>query len=53
MKTVLLIETGIANIASVKAAFERENVGVIQSNDPQAISEAPYVVLPGDQELKP
>ena len=47
MKTVLLIETGIANIASVKAAFERENVGVIQSNDPQAISEAPYVVLPG------
>lgn len=47
MKTVLLIETGIANIASVKAAFEREDVGVIQSNDPRKISEAPYVVLPG------
>jgi glutamine amidotransferase len=47
MKTVVLIETGIANIASVKAAFERLNVEIIQSNNPRTISDAPYAVLPG------
>ena len=47
MKEVLIIKTGVANIASVEAAFKRCGVQTILSDDPQQIAEAQQVVLPG------
>ena len=47
MKEVLIIKTGVANTASVEAAFKRCRVNPILSDDPQQIAEAEQVVLPG------
>jgi len=47
MKSVTIIETNIANIASVRAAFERFGLNVLQSSDPKIILDSDYVVLPG------
>ena len=40
MSEVLIIKTGVANIASVEAAFKRCGVQTILSDDPQQIAEA-------------
>ncbi len=47
MTQVTIIDTGIANTASVSAAFERIGCGVVQSHDPGLIKDASLVVLPG------
>lgn len=47
MIQVTIIDTGIANTASVSAAFERLGCDVILSHDPGLIEDAPLVVLPG------
>ena len=47
MTEVLIIKTGIANTASVEAAFKRCRVNPILSDDPQQIADAEQVVLPG------
>ena len=45
--SIFIIETGIANTASVAAAFERLGVQVERGRCPTAVRDAPYVVLPG------
>lgn len=47
MTEVTIIDTGIANIASVSAAFERLGCSVKLTHDAQLIRESPLVVLPG------
>jgi len=47
MTQVTIIDTGIANTASVSAAFERLGCDVALSHDPGLIEDAPLVVLPG------
>ena len=44
---VTIIRTGVANTASVIAAFQRMGAEVHLSNDPETISNAHHVVLPG------
>ena len=44
---VLILKTGVANIASVTAAFERLGATVRQESDPAAVKAAAAVVLPG------
>ncbi|PKF57540.1 imidazole glycerol phosphate synthase subunit HisH [Alteromonadales bacterium alter-6D02] len=46
-KQVVIIDTGCANITSVRCAFERISNNVIVSRDPQTIVNASHVVLPG------
>lgn len=45
--SVTIIRTGVANTASVIAAFRRLGATVQLSNDPGEIAEASHVVLPG------
>lgn len=47
MKQVVIVRTGVANVASVQAAFERLGAEVVLSDDPGLIGEAAHVVLPG------
>ena len=47
MTQVTIIDTGIANTASVTAAFERLGCEVVLSHDPALIEDASLVVLPG------
>lgn len=47
MKQVVIVRTGVANVASVQAAFERLGAEVILSDDPMIIRDAAHVVLPG------
>jgi imidazole glycerol phosphate synthase glutamine amidotransferase subunit len=47
MTRVTIIDTGIANTASVSAAFERLGCEVTLSHDPGLIEDASLVVLPG------
>ena len=47
MTQATIIDTGIANTASVSAAFERLGCEVTLSHDPALIEDAPLVVLPG------
>ena len=42
-----LIETGVANTASVEAAFRRIGCGVVSTCDPEKVEGAQYLVLPG------
>lgn len=44
---VVVIATGTANVASVRAAFERAGLAVRVSSSPDRIRRAPRVVLPG------
>jgi glutamine amidotransferase len=43
----VIIDTGCANLSSVKFAFERLNANILVSADPQVIRSATRVVLPG------
>jgi len=45
--TLVIVDTGVANLSSVKFAFDRLSVSAIISNDPQTISSAERVILPG------
>jgi len=45
--TVVIIDTGCANITSVRCAFERISDNVIVSRDTNIIEQASHVVLPG------
>lgn len=47
MKQVVIVRTGVANVASVQAAFERLGAEVILSDEPAMIRDAAHVVLPG------
>ena len=47
MEKVVIINTGVANIASVLAAFERANKEAILSTNKDDILAAHYAVLPG------
>jgi imidazole glycerol-phosphate synthase subunit HisH len=44
---VLIIDTGVANIASLLAAFERLGRPARLTDSPQEVRDAAYVVLPG------
>ncbi len=45
--TVALIETGLANTASVAAALSRLGAEVVRTTDPVQVADARFVVLPG------
>ncbi|WP_100656765.1 imidazole glycerol phosphate synthase subunit HisH [Alteromonas flava] len=44
---IVIVNTGCANISSVKFAFDRLNVAVAVSDDPAIITQADKVILPG------
>ena len=44
---IVIVNTGCANISSVKFAFDRLGVEVTVSDEPQVISGADKVILPG------
>lgn len=44
---VLIVDTGVANIASLIAAFSRLGAGAALTRDAVAVREAPALVLPG------
>jgi imidazole glycerol phosphate synthase glutamine amidotransferase subunit len=46
-KRVVIVPTGVANIASVKAAWLRLGAEPLVSDNPAAVRDAPYVMLPG------
>lgn len=46
-RKVTLIETGVANIASVRAAFARLNAELVAAADADEILSAEHVILPG------
>ena len=45
--TITIVETGLANIASVRAAFKRLGRQTRLTNDPNEVRQADRVVLPG------
>lgn len=45
--SLVIVDTGVANLASVKYAFERLGVMTLTSDDPAVISGADRVLLPG------
>jgi imidazole glycerol phosphate synthase glutamine amidotransferase subunit len=47
MTRVLVIKTGIANLASIAAGFKRAGADVWYSEKPDDVERADYVVLPG------
>ncbi len=47
MKPILVISTGVANIASMHAGLRRIGAQPESTQDPQAVLDAPHVVLPG------
>lgn len=47
MADVLILPTGTANLASVEAAFKKLGASTAHAEDPDAITEAKRVVLPG------
>ena len=47
MSQVLIIKTGVANVASVSAALTRQGVSVELSDDPEQVRRAARVILPG------
>lgn len=46
-ESVVIIETGVANMASLQAAFTRLNRETLVSTDPSCIAKARQLVLPG------
>lgn len=44
---VSVLETGVANTASVLAGLKKAGANAVLSKSPQAVSDEPYVVLPG------
>ena len=47
MESVTIIETGLANIASVEWAFKRLGAAVTRTTDPDLVRSAERVILPG------
>jgi imidazole glycerol phosphate synthase glutamine amidotransferase subunit len=47
MTDVTIVPTGTANLASVRAAFDRLGAGVTLADTPEAVEAAPRVVVPG------
>ncbi len=47
LRRIALIETGIANIASVRAAFARLGAELVPATDGDAVRHAEHVILPG------
>ncbi|MCC7381014.1 MAG: imidazole glycerol phosphate synthase subunit HisH [Deltaproteobacteria bacterium] len=47
MREVVVVRTGVANLASVMAALHREDVRVILSHDRDTVERAGAVILPG------
>ena len=47
MADVLILPTGTANLASVEAAFKKLGASTARAEDPETITEAARVVLPG------
>ena len=45
--SLVIVDTGVANLASVKFAFERLGVSPLISDNPQAIATAQRVLIPG------
>lgn len=45
--SVVIVNTGVANIASVKACLERFDIGYVSADNPSSIASAKAVVLPG------
>ena len=45
--SLVIVDTGCANLASVQYAFERLGVDPLITDDPEAIADAERVVLPG------
>jgi imidazole glycerol-phosphate synthase subunit HisH len=46
-KQVVIVPTGVANIASVKAAWARLDADPVVSDDPRTVRDAAYAMLPG------
>lgn len=46
-RTIVIVRTGTANLASVRAAFERQGCTVELTQDPDRVAKADRVVLPG------
>ncbi|MEZ0313502.1 MAG: imidazole glycerol phosphate synthase subunit HisH [Myxococcota bacterium] len=46
-RTIVIVRTGTANLASVRAAFERQGHTVELTEEPARVAEADRVVLPG------
>jgi glutamine amidotransferase len=44
---VTIIDYGIGNLRSIEKAFEHEGIDVLRTDDPTAVAEADYLVLPG------
>ena len=47
MRDLTIVPTGVANVASVRTAFERLACRVAVSRDRQRVTDASYVVVPG------
>ncbi|MAB71120.1 MAG: hypothetical protein CMJ54_01270, partial [Planctomycetaceae bacterium] len=46
-RSIYIVDTGVANMASIEAAFRRLEVSVVRGIDPGVIATATAVVLPG------
>ena len=47
MSDVTIVDSGVANLASIAGAFRRLNAGVVVSADPAIVRDAARIVLPG------
>ena len=47
MSDVVIVDSGVANLASIAGAFRRLNAGVAVSADPATVRDAARIVLPG------
>lgn len=47
MSDVVIVDSGVANLASIVSAFRRLGARVVVTNDPKAVEGAPHLVLPG------
>lgn len=47
MSDVVIVDSGVANLASIAGSFRRLNAGVVVSADPATVRDAARIVLPG------
>src|SRR3989440_10291332 len=47
MPDVVIVDSGVANLASITSGFARLAAGVVVTRDPAVVRQAPRVVLPG------
>jgi len=45
--SIVIVDTGVANLASVMFAFERLKVAPVVSQDPAVIAAAERIIIPG------